>query len=83
MSGELSRQSTPTGVEWEMVVRYPWDDVASIELRAIDQATIEVKVTAKNDYGGATGSRRLKLADVRRALDELERSAKEVERLDE
>jgi hypothetical protein len=72
----LTRESAPDGVEWEMVVRWPWDDEAQIEVRAIDLEELEVKVTAKNACGGATGARRLKFADVRRALDEVERLGK-------
>jgi hypothetical protein len=69
-------------VEWEMVVRYPWDDETAIELRVLTKTEVEITVTAKNAAGGATGSRMVKFADLRRALDELERSATEIEALD-
>lgn len=69
-------------VSWEMVVRWPWwKDELSIAVRALDRLTIEIKATTQNGCGAATGARSLTFAEVRRALDELERSAREVERL--
>lgn len=69
------------GVEWEMVTRFRWDGSVAVELRAISPTELEISVTTENVAGGATGSRRVLFADVRKALDELERSAREIERL--
>jgi hypothetical protein len=68
-------------VEWEMVIRYPWGSDVAIELRALTPTELEITVTAANTYGAAKGSRTVSFADMRKALDELERSAREVERL--
>jgi hypothetical protein len=80
---QLPRQSD--GVGWEMVIRWPWEDDMKAELRAIDKDTVELVVSMKvgNSLGTWTEvkSRRVLIADLRAALDELERSAKEVERL--
>lgn len=76
----MSRPDTD-GVEWEMVTRFRWDGSVAVELRAISPTELEISVTTENVAGGATGSRRVLFADVRKALDELERSAREIERL--
>lgn len=69
------------GVGWEMVLRYRWDQRTSIELRALSAVELEITVTAKNAHGGATGSRTVTFADMRAALDELQRSARDIEKL--
>ena len=69
------------GVEWEMVTRFPWDGQAAIELRAFSRTEVEVKVTATNACGAATGQRVIALHDLRQALDALEVSARSIERL--
>jgi hypothetical protein len=74
-------KSDSNGVDWEMVVRYPWDEHVSIELRAISKSEFEIAVMAKNQFGPARGSRTVTFGDVRKALDELERAAQEVEQL--
>lgn len=81
MGDALTRESAREAVEWETVVRWPWDEAVSIELRAASLDDVEIKVVTRNACGGAEGSRRLKFSDVRRALDQLEYSAREVERL--
>lgn len=72
---------TDTGVEWEMVVRWKWNDDVELDLRAFSATELEIKATTANACGAATGSRTVTFADVRAALDELERSAREIEKL--
>jgi hypothetical protein len=69
------------GVEWEMATRWRWDGSTELEMRALNLDEVEIKVTAKNGYGAAIGHRTMTFADLRKALDVLQTSARSIEML--
>lgn len=64
-------------VTWEMVCRFRPDEHLWLELRALSRTEVEVLVQVP----GARRSLTATFAELRALLDELERSAKEVEKL--
>jgi hypothetical protein len=64
-------------VSWEMVVRWKDEDKLWLELRALSATELDLMA----QFPGGRHSLTLTFAEIRQALDELERSAKEIERL--
>lgn len=71
------RPSEPSGVGWEMIVRWKLTERYWLEIRALSRDEVEVRCAGP----GTDVSKVIPFGDLRQALDELERSAREIEKL--
>jgi hypothetical protein len=77
-----SRQSNVAeGVGWEMVIHWADGGEPELEARALSPTEVEFTAHVKTTLGTFTRALSMPFAELRAALDELERSARELEKL--